>query len=108
MNAPKKEPKKRSFFKSIFKRKKERTDKLNQEDLEDNIREIELKLEKEFDANSLQTLINHYTVSMGTYEHKDPQRYKDYLCRMNNLLSQPEILMKMNELNKSSKLFNKL
>ena len=54
--------------------------------------------------NVLQELINFYSTAIEYYESKEDPKHKDYQNRLNSLLSQPDILKKMNDINKISKI----
>jgi len=69
----------------------------------EKVLDIELKIKREFNMNLLQELINCYSTAIEYYESREDLKYKDYQNRLNSLLSQPEILKKMNDINKASK-----
>lgn len=69
----------------------------------EKVLDIELKIKREFNMNLLQELINCYSTAIEYYESREDPKYKDYQNRLNSLLSQPDILKKMNDINKASK-----
>ena len=69
----------------------------------EKVLDLELRIKREFNMNLLQELINYYSIAIEYYESKEDPKFKDYQNRLNLLLSQPEILKKMNNLSKTSK-----
>lgn len=71
----------------------------------EKVLDLELKVKREFNMKILQELINFYSTAIEYYESKEDPKFRDYQNRLNILLSQPDILKKMNDINKVSKLF---
>ena len=70
----------------------------------EKVLDIELKIKREFNMNLLQELINYYSTAIEYYESKEDPKFKDYQNRLNSLLAQPDILKKMSDVSKASKL----
>ena len=70
----------------------------------EKVLDLELKIKRDFDLNSLQQLVTCYSNAIEYYESNEDIRFKDYENRLNSLLSQPEILKKMrqNQINPSN------
>ena len=82
----------------------------------EKVLELEIKLKKGFNINTLQELVNYYSVrkffiifliinqcAIEYYESIEDPKFKDFQVSLNMLLSQPEILKKMSTLNKNGK-----
>lgn len=59
--------------------------------------DLELKIKRDFDMNTLQSLVSCYSNAIEYYESNEDPRFRDYENRLNNLLSQPDILKKMRQ-----------
>ena len=66
----------------------------------EKVLDLELKIKRDFKMNLLQELINYYSMAIEYYESKEDPKFKDYENRLNSLLCQPDILMKMNDFSK--------
>lgn len=74
----------------------------------EKVLDLELRIKREFNMNLLQDLINYYSTAIEYYESKEDPKYNDYQKRLNSLLAQPEILKKISDMSKSSKLMNNI
>ena len=72
----------------------------------EKVLDLELKLKRDFHLSILEELINLYSIAIEYYESNNNQKHLDYQTRLKLLLSQPEIIKKMNKENlKSNKVF---
>lgn len=74
----------------------------------EKVLDLELKLKREFHLSILEELINLYSIAIEYYESNNNQKHMDYQTRLKLLLSQPEILKKMNKEKMKSKLLLKI
>lgn len=70
----------------------------------EKVLDLELRVQSQFNMNLLQELIHFYSTAIEYYESKEDPKFKDYQNRLNKLLAQPDILKKMNDMSKASKL----
>jgi len=63
----------------------------------EKVLDLELKLKRDFHLSILEELLNLYSVAIEYYESNNNQKHLDYQTRLKLLLSQPEIIKKMNK-----------
>lgn len=72
----------------------------------EKVLDLELRIKRDFNINLLQELIAYYSMAIEYYESKENSKSKeDYQNRLNLLLSQPDIMKKISNMSKTSKLF---
>lgn len=71
----------------------------------EKVLDLELNIKRQFNITILHELVNHYSMAVDYFQNYDEIKYHDYEKRLNNLLSQPEILKKMNDFSKASNIY---